>query len=42
MSKDSADQILELLGPVPDVNSLRPDSKADIFSAAFDLYRDTA
>lgn len=42
MSKEGADRILELLGPVPDTAAVKPDSKADIFSAAFELYRDTA
>ena len=36
-----AETIQEVLGEVPDIAGVRPDSKTDIFSTAFDLYRDT-
>lgn len=40
MSEARADEALTMLGPVPDISSVNPNLKGNIYAAAFDLYRD--
>jgi hypothetical protein len=42
MSQNNNLDVAETLGPIPEVNAIDPESKSDIFSTAFELYKYTA